>query len=154
MIHFNDQAINFVKEIIVISNTPAFLCKRVKDSEYTLDLASLHSANELYSELKNISNENVHTPSSLAITYTLLCALSIKADFDLRKLNEIDLSWVEWSRKILSIIDMSSESRDHIKIETIPVRVRQHNAVSNDPGINEIKVNISPIKQKASQNEI
>ena len=113
----NEKALEYVRKIALISNTPAFLYNRVLRSDYTVELAAKNDAQILFEEIKAISSKGKRMPFDSAAAHTLIIALSLKDDFDPTLLRQVDLSWVDWAEDLISIISMKNETRTFSEAE-------------------------------------
>lgn len=98
------KLLDFVKSVIFVANTPAFIFNSIKDENSIKLFADTIDAKEIYNELKKIEVKEKKTPDDLATVYLLVVALSYKSDFDVRQLLTLNFGWVDWYKYLVAIL--------------------------------------------------
>jgi len=119
---FTEEIIEPANMIRLISNTPAFLYSKLREVNGILDVSRKFETQVFLDAFASLSREP-NRMEKITDAYLILCALSLKSDFDISVLRDYDTSWIRWSDKILGYMSEGSRKTQFLEEQlsgTIP----------------------------------
>lgn len=126
--NFSDQAVREFLEAYLVSNTPLYFYKRLRNMAAIQDLAQAVPSKEITDEYLNRSNMPTPSPKDVVIAYACLVALTHKNTSEaFPLLRSLDLSKLKWAPIIRELYFAKTSSGD------------THNIIITDPKIPSVR---------------
>ena len=123
--NLDPQLIREIREVYLVSNTPLYLYKRLRQLEAVHHLASAVTGKDLLAEYLKRAKAKDRTPDDVAIAYACLVAITLRdldeADPLLRSLESTSLNWAPAIRDLcFAKTPVGKSHRIIIERSTIP----------------------------------
>ena len=117
----NSDEIRQFREIYLVSNTPSYLHKRLRQLPAVQRLAESMSVDDLAREYKRYASAVRRTPDDLSTAYALLVAISFKEpEHAIPALRSLNVTKLEWARTLRDLAMAKTPSTQSIRIITPP----------------------------------
>lgn len=117
MIDFSPLARERVCEVYAVSNTPAYLVRKLRGEPSTLSFARANSADDLIGLISGKDSKEVRTLEDVALAYAAMVALTYKGHANFEKLSRLRPKNLSWFWKIIAYWERFRIPSQEIAIE-------------------------------------